>query len=117
MRKPQGIMRILKACLYSRDGLRDTWRTEAAFRQEIMLAMILIPAAFFMARDRVSLALMIASVLLVLIVEVINSAIEAVVDRHGEERHPLAKKAKDAGSAAVLLALLNMVCVWCILLI
>src|SRR5690606_6960341 len=86
-------------------GLRETYKTEAAFRQEVWLAAAGIPLACLIAPDRVALALMAGSLLLVLAVELLNSAVEAAIDRHGAERHPLAKKAKDAGSAAVLGAL------------
>lgn len=112
--KANGIRRILNAFAYSRDGLVATFRTEAAFRQETIAAAVMIPLAFFLAPDRVFLALMIASVLLVLIVELINSAIEATVDRFGAERHALAKHAKDAGSAAVLISLILAGMVWLI---
>ena len=110
--KANGMRRILNAFAYSRDGLLATFRSEAAFRQEAIAAAVMIPLAFFIAPDRVFLALMIASVLLVLIVELINSAIEATVDRFGAERHPLAKHAKDAGSAAVLISLILAATVW-----
>jgi diacylglycerol kinase (ATP) len=116
MQKNTGITRIIKACGYSRDGLIAVFKSEAAFRQELLLAAILIPVALFTAPDAWSFGMMVSSLLLVLIVEIINSAIEAVVDRAGTEIHPLAKKAKDAGSAAVLLALINAglvwICVW-----
>ena len=108
--------RIWQAFLYSLHGLRAAWHDEAAFREEIILAAILIPAAFYLAPDRISLAVMLATVLLVLVVELLNTAIEAAIDRHGPERHPLAKKAKDAASAAVLIALLVMSVVWAVLL-
>lgn len=112
MNKASGIRRIIKACGYTRDGLVATFRTEAAFRQELLLAALLIPLAFFIAPDPTALALMISCVVLVLIVEVINSAIEAVVDLATTEIHPLAKKAKDGGSAAVFIALANAAAVW-----
>ena len=93
-------------------GLRAAYQAEDAFRQEVLLASILIPLACWLAADGVRLALMIGSVLLVLIVELFNSAIEATVDRISLERHPLAKRAKDIGSAAVFIALLNVPLVW-----
>ena len=110
--KASGLRRVLNAFVYSRDGLLSTFRKEAAFRQEAIAAVVMIPLAFFVAPDRVFFALMIASVLLVLIVELINSAIEAAIDRFGPERHALAKHAKDAGSAAVLLSLILAATVW-----
>ncbi|MCM8595300.1 MAG: diacylglycerol kinase [Candidatus Accumulibacter sp.] len=108
--------RVWNALHHSLAGLRETFGAEDAFRQEVVLAALLIPSSFILARDGVSRALMIGSVLLVLVVELLNSAIEATVDRISLERHPLAKRAKDVGSAAVLLALLNVVAVWsCVL--
>lgn len=110
--KATGIKRLVNAMGYSRDGLAATFRSEAAFRQECLAAAVLVPLAFFVAPDRVMLVLMIASLLLVLIVELLNSAIEATIDRFGPERHALAKQAKDGGSAAVLLALILAALVW-----
>lgn len=114
MSKASGIKRIIKACRYTRDGLLATFITEAAFRQELLLAAFLFPLAFFIAPDGTALALMIASLLLVLVIELINSAIEAAIDLATTEIHPLAKKAKDAGSAAVFIALANVALVWLI---
>ena len=99
--KKTGIQRILRACLYSRDGFIQTFKTEAAFRQELALAVVLIPAACYLAKDRPSLAMMIASVMLVLVAELFNSGIEAVVNRFGPEWNTFSKASKDAGSAAV----------------
>jgi diacylglycerol kinase (ATP) len=112
-----GLRRVWNALHYSVAGLRAAFRCEDAFRQEAILAAILIPASFFLPVSGFGRALMIASVLLVLIVELLNSAIEAVVDRVSLDRHHLSKRAKDIGSAAVLLALINVVSVWaCVLL-
>ncbi|MBP8275810.1 MAG: diacylglycerol kinase [Propionivibrio sp.] len=98
------------------DGLRAAYVGEDAFRQEVLLAAILIPLAFVLPVSWGGRATMVASVLLVLIVELINSAIEAVVDRVSLDRHHLSKRAKDIGSAAVFLALLNVAVVWgCVL--
>ncbi len=108
----RGLRRIWNALGYSLSGLRSAYRSENAFRQECWLALILIPTACILPVGGVGRALMIASVLLVLIVELANSAIEAVVDRISLERHVLSKHAKDVGSAAVLVALLNTVVVW-----
>ncbi len=104
--------RVWNAFFYSIAGLRAAFRHEDAFRQEVFLAALLIPAALFMPVAGTGKALMIASVLLVLIVELLNSAIEAAVDRISLEKHDLAKRAKDIGSAAVLLALVNVPLVW-----
>ncbi|HCS22197.1 MAG TPA: diacylglycerol kinase [Alphaproteobacteria bacterium] len=112
--KATGLTRIIRAFGYSRDGLKAAFSNEAAFRQECAAAAVMIPLAFFIAPDRVMLALMVASVLLVMIVELLNSAVEAAIDRFGPERHPLAKYAKDAGSAAVLVALILAGLVWLI---
>lgn len=107
-----GLQRICNAFFYSMDGLRAAFRHEDAFRQEVFLAALLIPAAFFTPATGTGKALLIASVLLVLIVELLNSAVEAVVDRISLENHVLAKRAKDIASAAVLLALINVPVVW-----
>jgi diacylglycerol kinase (ATP) len=111
-----GLRRILDAFGYSLDGLRAVLRHEAAFRQEAALAGLLIPLALWLPVGGAAKALLVGSVLLVLIVELINSAVEAAVDRISLERHGLAKRAKDAGSAAVLVALVNLVAVWALVL-
>ncbi len=111
-----GVQRVWNAWHYSLAGLRAAFSGEDAFRQEVLLAALLIPASFVLPVGGVGRALMIASVLLVLIVELLNSAIEAAVDRVSLDRHHLAKRAKDIGSAAVLLALVNVILVWlCVL--
>lgn len=107
-----GVRRVLNALRYSMDGLRAAYTGEDAFRQETLLAAVLIPLALWLPVSGLGKALMIASVLLVLAVELINSAIEAVVDRVSLDRHTLSKRAKDLGSAAVLLALINLGAVW-----
>ena len=112
-----GFKRVCNAMLCSLDGLRAAARHEAAFRQELVLAAILIPAAFLVSAGVVGKALMIFSVLLVLIVELLNSAIESAVDHTSLEHHPFAKRAKDMGSAAVLVSLLNVVMVWLVVLL
>ena len=113
----KGIKRIIKATGYSWQGLKAAYANEAAFRQEIYLSIILIPLAFFVGDSGLEIALMIACVLLVLLVEIINSAIEAVVDRFGKEQHMLSGRAKDMGSAAVMIALINAVVVWALLIL
>ena len=111
-----GLQRVWRAFHYSLEGFRAAYKCEDAFRQEALLAALLIPVAFFLPVTGVGRALMIASVLLVLIVELVNSAIEATVDRVSLDRHHLSKRAKDIGSAAVFLALSNVVVVWaCVL--
>ncbi|NMF90652.1 diacylglycerol kinase [Aromatoleum petrolei] len=107
-----GLTRLFNALRYSLDGLRAAFKHEDAFRQECILAAVLIPLALFMPVSGAGKALLIGSVLFLMIVELINSAIEATVDRVSLEHHLLAKRAKDIGSAAVLLALVNLACVW-----
>jgi diacylglycerol kinase (ATP) len=107
-----GVARMWNAFLYSMEGISAALRHETAFRQEVLLAVILVPTALLLPANGTGKALMLGSVLLVLIVELINSAIEAVVDRISPERHPLAKRAKDFGSAAVLLSLINVPLIW-----
>lgn len=112
MKGNTGLKRIVLAAGYSAKGLRATFIHEAAFRQEVVLAAVLIPLACWLDVATVEQVLMIAAVILVLIVELLNSAIEAVVDRIGPEKHELSGRAKDIGSAAVLLALLLTIYIW-----
>lgn len=107
-----GLTRLLNAFGYSLAGFRAAYQHEDAFRQEILLALILIPLALCMPVGYLGKALMIGSILLVIIVELLNSAIEATVDRISLENHDLAKRAKDIGSAAVLVSLVNVLVVW-----
>lgn len=110
-----GIKRLLNAIRYSASGFQIAFSKEDAFRQEIFLALILIPSAFYIASSASELVLLISSTLLVPIIELLNSAIEAAVDRISLEKHQLAKRAKDIGSAAVFLSLVNLVAVWLII--
>lgn len=112
-----GLVRVWNALFYSMAGFAAAFKYEDAFRQEVILAAILIPLSFFLPVSSVGRALMIAAVLLVLIIELLNSALEASVDRVSIERHPLAKRAKDIGSAAVFVALLNVAVVWSLVLL
>jgi diacylglycerol kinase (ATP) len=112
-----GFKRVWNAFLYSLAGLGAAFRHEDAFRQEVFLAVILVPAAFFLPASGIGKALMVASVLLVLIVELLNSAVEAAVDRISLENHRLAKRAKDIGSAAVFISLVNVPVVWLLVLL
>jgi len=107
-----GLARVVRAMGYSKDGLRHALLNEGAFRQECALALVMLPAAFWLGDSWVEVGVLAASVMLVLIVELLNSSIEATVDRISLERHPLAKNAKDMGSAAVLLALLTAGGLW-----
>jgi diacylglycerol kinase (ATP) len=102
----RGLVRLVRALSYSRDGLVAAWRSEDAFRQEAVLAVLMIPLALWLPVSLVEKILLAGVVVLVLIVELLNTAVEAAIDRHGMEINPLAKRAKDYGSAAVLLALL-----------
>ncbi len=114
MKKPgnTGFRRILNATVYSAQGLSHAWRYEAAFRQELVVAVLLIPAAIWLGQSTVERVLLIACCLLVLIVELLNSAIEATVDRFGSEHNELSGRAKDLGSAAVFLSLLLVPLIW-----
>ncbi|PIR34237.1 MAG: diacylglycerol kinase [Alphaproteobacteria bacterium CG11_big_fil_rev_8_21_14_0_20_44_7] len=109
--------RIWNAFIYSLQGIASAWRDEPAFRQEVILAVVMIPAAFYLAPDKISLILMIGSVLLVLALELLNTAIEATVNHISTEWAALAKKAKDTASAAVLVGLINVGLVWAIILL
>ncbi|MES2229007.1 MAG: diacylglycerol kinase [Pseudomonadota bacterium] len=107
-----GIDRVVHAAGYSLAGLRLAYRGESAFRQEFWLAAVLVPLAFWVGRNWIEVVLLAGSVSLVLIVELLNSAIEAVVDRVSFEWHELSKRAKDIGSAAVFLSLLLCAGTW-----
>ena len=111
-----GLRRVWNAFHYSCAGLHAAYRHEDAFRQEVLLALVLVPLAIWLGEGAVERVLLIGCVLLVLIVELINSAIEATVDRISLDHHPLAKRAKDIVSAAVMIALLNAVLVWALVL-
>ena len=110
-----GIRRIVNATFYSLAGLRAAWQHEAAFRQEVMLAVVLIPTGVWLGRTAVERSLLIGSCLLVLIVELLNSGIEAIVDRVGTEPHRLSGQAKDLGSAAVFVSLTLGLIVWALI--
>ncbi len=112
-----GFARIWNALFYSLDGFSAAFAHEDAFRQEVVLALVLIPIAIHLPATGAGKALMVASVLLVLIVELLNSGIEAVTDRISLEDHVLAKRAKDMGSAAVMLSLVNVPVVWLLVLL
>lgn len=112
-----GLARIWNALLYSLDGLSAAFRHEGAFRQEVLIAVVLIPVALIVPATGPGKAMMVGSVLLVLIVELLNSAIESVTDRVSLEDHVLAKRAKDMGSAAVMLSLINVPVIWLLVLL
>ena len=110
--RPQGLKRLWLATGHSLRGLRLSYSSEAAFRQEVWLAVVLLPLAFFLGESAVERAMLAGSVLVLLIVELLNTAIEVVVDRIGLERHALSGFAKDAGSAAVMLTLALVALTW-----
>jgi len=112
-----GLRRIWNAFNYSLSGLHAAYLNEDAFRQESMLAAVMIPVALVLPLPGTARALMIGSVLLVLVVELLNSAIEAAIDRISLDQHRLSKRAKDIGSAAVLIALLNVLATWSLVLL
>ena len=111
----RGLRRLFNAFLYSLSGLRLAFRHESAFRQEMALAAVLLPLACTLPVEPVERVMLIASVLMLLIVELLNSSVEAAVDRIGFDSHRLSKRAKDLGSAAVLLALVVLTVVWALL--
>jgi diacylglycerol kinase (ATP) len=115
--KPRGVDRVLRAARASWLGLVGAFRNEAAFRQELALAVVVIPLGLWLGHTGVERALLIAPMLLVLIVELVNSAIEATVDRIGLERHALAGLAKDIGSAAVFMSFVLLAAVWLLVLL
>jgi len=108
--------RIVQSCKYSLQGLRITFQKEEAFRVELLAAFVLLPLGLYLGETPVDKLLLAGSVLLVLIVEILNSAIESVVDRFGSEQHELSGRAKDQGSAAVFLSLLFVILVWAVVL-
>ena len=111
-----GIVRLWHAFLNSCAGLSGAFRNESAFRQEVLLAAILIPVACVVDVPRIERAMLIGTVLLLMIVELLNAGIETTIDRVSFDLHPLSKRAKDMGSAAVLLALVVLVVVWALVL-
>ena len=113
----KGFTRIMKASQYSWQGLRAAYRHEEAFRQELWLSIVLIPLGFWLGQTGIERALLAGSVILLLLVEMLNSAIEAVVDRIGDEQHELSGRAKDMGSAAVAISIGLIVVVWTLVLL
>ena len=114
--KPTGFSRLFRAFAATTKGLAGAFREEAAFRQELALAVVVIPLGLWLGRNGIERALLIAPMFLVLVVELVNSAIEATVDRIGLERHTLSGLAKDIGSAAVFMSLLLLAVVWILVL-
>ncbi len=112
----KGLFRIYHACLYSMAGFKAAWRHEEAFRQEVLLTLVMAPAALWLGEDALEKIVLIGCLVLVLLAELFNSAVEAVVDRIGEEKHDLSGRAKDIGSAAVFLTLAWAAIVWLVIL-
>jgi len=113
----KGLKRIINACFFSTAGFKAVWKHEEAFRQEMLLFILATPLALWLTDNNIERVLLIASLIVVLIVELLNSAIETVVDRIGLERHELSGRAKDIGSAAVTLSLLLAAMTWALILI
>lgn len=112
-----GLRRLINAFGYSMDGLAAAYKNEDAFRQEVRLALLLTPLALYLGHTSLERAAMVACVFLVIIVELLNSSVEATVDRISLDHHLLAKRAKDIGSAAVLISLINLLVVWALILL
>ena len=112
----KGLKRLVNACFFSMAGFKATWQHEEAFRQEVSLFLITTPLALWLGNSAIERVLLIGSVVLVLLVELLNSAVEAVVDRVGFEHHELSGRAKDIGSAAVMLSLLWAAATWALIL-
>ncbi|RXR04350.1 diacylglycerol kinase [Pseudoxanthomonas composti] len=115
--RPRGPARMLKATQWSLQGLQAAWLHESSFRLEVVLFVILAPLGAWLGADGVERALLVGSLLLVLCVELLNSAIETVIERYGPEHHVLAGRAKDMGSAAVLLVMFNVLLCWALILL
>lgn len=116
MQKYTGLTHLIKATGYSLKGLKSAVKYEAAFRHELAAAVILLPLAFYLGKSNIEVALMVGSILLVFVAELLNSGLEAIVDRVGTEYHELSGRAKDLGSAAVFVAMVNFVAIWLIIL-
>ena len=109
---PQGLTRLIKATQYSWQGIKAAYAYEEAFRQEVLLAIVTIPLGFYLGANGIERALLIGSILIILIVELLNTGIEAITDRVSTDHHELSGRAKDIGSAAVLFSLINAAVVW-----
>ena len=119
MAKPgkTGLSRIVDASKYSWLGYKSGFKYEAAFRQELFLAVFLVPAAIYFSENSLELAVLLGSLFLVLIVVLLNSGIEAIVDRVSDDYHELSGRAKDLGAAAVMTALINVIVIWAVIFI
>ena len=117
MTPKKGLTRIINAAGFSAAGLRLAWKSEAAFRQEVILTAILFPVGIFLGESGAEKALLSCSPFVVVITELLNSGLETLSDRIGKEFHPLVKQAKDMGSAAVFISIMGVICVWLITLL
>ena len=108
----KGIKRIYNAFFFSMAGLAAAWKNEEAFRQEVLLAVILLPIAFWLGENMVQVAILILTIFVVLITELLNTGVEVAIDRISDEKHELSKRAKDIGSAAVFISLSALTIVW-----
>lgn len=115
--RPRSIARVFKALRWSLQGIRSAWLHESSFRLEVVAAVVALPAAILLGHSAVERALLMGSVLAVLALELLNSAIEAVIERYGPEIHELAGRAKDMGSGAVFVALCNVALIWALVLL
>ena len=115
--KPTGLPRIMKAFGYSWAGIKSAWESEAAFRQECFVLAVLLPLTFFIGQTDIDRVVLISSLMIVILTELLNSAIEAVVDRVGLDYHPMAERAKDMGSAAVFVSIAMVIIIWAVILI
>ena len=115
--RPRSIAHVFKALRWSLQGLRSAWLHESSFRLEVVAAVVALPAAILLGHSAVERALLMGSVLAVLALELLNSAIEAVIERYGPEIHELAGRAKDMGSGAVFVALCNVALIWALVLL
>ena len=113
----KGFKRLINACIFSAAGFKATWQHEEAFRQEVLLFIVTTPLAIWLGETALEKILLIGSIVLVMLVELLNSAVEAVVDRVGFEHHELSGRAKDIGSAAVMLSLIWAAITWALILI
>jgi diacylglycerol kinase (ATP) len=113
----KGIIRLVKATIYSFEGFKSAFISEAAFRQELLLFIVCVPITFMLDVSNLERALMMSSVFLVLIIEIINTAFEATIERISNERHALSKKVKDLGSSAIFLSFINAAIIWAIILL
>ena len=115
--KTAGLTRIIKAYGYSRAGIMSAWKHEAAFRQECFALAVLSPSALFLGQNGIERAALISSLMVVIVTELLNSALETVVDRMGVDYHPMSGRAKDMGSAAVLVSIALAAMVWALILV